>query len=76
MEEWIAEKNIIAQDESYRSAKTIHSKWTRHQAFDAEVASNKDRMFSVQEVRKFFLWHGLKIYLITTPQKARFGPKK
>ncbi|UYV71261.1 SPTBN1 [Cordylochernes scorpioides] len=49
LSEWIQEKFIIAQDETYRSAKTIHSKWMRHQAFDAEVASNKDRMFKVEE---------------------------
>ncbi|CAG0924866.1 unnamed protein product, partial [Notodromas monacha] len=49
LDEWIVEKTIVAQDESYRSAKTIHSKWTRHQAFEAEIASNKDRLLRVQE---------------------------
>lgn len=42
--EWIQEKHIVAQDETYRSAKTIHSKWTRHQAFEAEIAANKERL--------------------------------
>ena len=32
-----------------RSAKTIHSKWTRHQAFESEIASNKERLDRVQE---------------------------
>lgn len=49
LNEWIQEKYIIAQDETYRSAKTVHSKWTRHQAFEAEVASNKDRLYGVQQ---------------------------
>ncbi len=49
LQEWIQEKNIIAQDETYRSAKTVHSKWTRHQAFEAEIASNKDRLFNIQQ---------------------------
>jgi spectrin beta len=49
LNEWIQEKYIIAQDETYRSAKTVHSKWTRHQAFEAEIASNKDRLFQVQQ---------------------------
>lgn len=49
MGEWIQEKHITAQDETYRSAKTIHSKWTRHQAFEAEIASNKDRLVSLQQ---------------------------
>uniref|UniRef100_T1IQM9 Spectrin beta chain n=1 Tax=Strigamia maritima TaxID=126957 RepID=T1IQM9_STRMM len=47
--EWVQEKNIIAQDDTYRSAKTIHSKWTRHQAFEAEIASNKDRLYRIDE---------------------------
>lgn len=51
MSEWVQEKNITAQDETYRSAKTVHSKWTRHQAFEAEIASNKDRLFHIQQVR-------------------------
>jgi spectrin beta len=32
-----------------RSAKTIHSKWTRHQAFESEIASNKERLDRVQD---------------------------
>lgn len=50
--EWIQEKSMIAQDETYRSAKTVHSKWTRHQAFEAEIASNKDRLVAIQEAAK------------------------
>ncbi|XP_071530660.1 spectrin beta chain isoform X5 [Panulirus ornatus] len=49
LNDWVQEKHIIAQDESYRSAKTVHSKWTRHQAFEAEIASNKDRLIRVQQ---------------------------
>ncbi|XP_013782687.1 spectrin beta chain-like isoform X2 [Limulus polyphemus] len=47
--DWMQEKFITAQDETYRSAKTIHSKWTRHQAFDAEVASNKPQLEKLVE---------------------------
>ncbi|XP_050677383.1 spectrin beta chain isoform X1 [Leptidea sinapis] len=46
--EWVQEKNVTAQDDTYRSAKTIHSKWTRHQAFEAEIAANKERLYAVQ----------------------------
>ena len=45
---WIQEKNIFAEDEIYRSAKTVHSKWT-HQAFEAEIPSKKDRLYHVQQ---------------------------
>lgn len=46
--EWVQEKYIISEDETYRSAKTIHSKWTRHQAFEAEIQANKQRLFDAE----------------------------
>lgn len=50
--EWVQEKYIISEDETYRSAKTIHSKWTRHQAFEAEIAANKQRLTEAEEAAK------------------------
>lgn len=47
--EWVSEKYIVSQDDTYRSAKTIHSKWTRHQAFEAEIAANKERLFEAEK---------------------------
>lgn len=47
--EWVSEKYATAQDESYRSAKTIHSKWTRHQAFEAEIAENRKRLLEAKK---------------------------
>uniref|UniRef100_A0A1A9URJ1 Spectrin beta chain n=1 Tax=Glossina austeni TaxID=7395 RepID=A0A1A9URJ1_GLOAU len=47
--EWVQEKYATSQDETYRSAKTIHSKWTRHQAFEAEIAANKERLFEAEK---------------------------
>lgn len=44
LNEWMQEKSIVAEDESYRSAKTLHSKWTRHRAHELEIAANKDRL--------------------------------
>uniref|UniRef100_A0A914HJH5 Spectrin beta chain n=1 Tax=Globodera rostochiensis TaxID=31243 RepID=A0A914HJH5_GLORO len=44
LREWIEEKMIRAQDETYRDAKTITSKFMRHQAFQAELAANKRRL--------------------------------
>ena len=44
MSDWLGEKMIAAQDETYRDAKNIHSKWMRHQAFESEIKSNKDRL--------------------------------
>lgn len=42
--DWLGEKQIAAQDDTYRDAKNIHSKYMRHQAFDLEVKSNKDQL--------------------------------
>ncbi|XP_061698735.1 spectrin beta chain, erythrocytic [Syngnathoides biaculeatus] len=38
---WINEKMLTAQDTSYDEARNLHSKWLKHQAFMAELASNK-----------------------------------
>ena len=48
LHEWIQEKNVSVQEDTYRSAKTIHSKWIRHQAFESEIASNKERLVFVR----------------------------
>ena len=42
--DWLGEKQLAAQDDTYRDAKNIHSKYMRHQAFDLEVKSNKDQL--------------------------------
>ncbi|KAL4659700.1 spectrin beta chain, non-erythrocytic 1-like isoform X3 [Arapaima gigas] len=39
---WINEKMLTAQDMSYDEARNLHSKWQKHQAFMAELASNKN----------------------------------
>lgn len=44
LNEWLGDKMIAAQDETYRDAKNIHSKYMRHQAFESEIAANKDRL--------------------------------
>merc|ERR1711953_736222 len=49
LHDWIQEKNVLVQEDTYRSARTIHSKWTRHQAFQSEIVSNKDRLEQVQK---------------------------
>lgn len=49
LKDWIEEKYLYVQNETYRTATTIRSKWTRHQAFEAEIQSNKDRLYKIQE---------------------------
>ena len=40
---------MAAADETYRESKNIHSKWRRHQAFESEIASNKDRLDKLKQ---------------------------
>lgn len=46
-ETWIAEKLQLALDESYRDPANIQSKHQKHQAFEAELAANADRIESI-----------------------------
>lgn len=43
---------MAAQDETYRDAKTIHTKFVRHQAFEAEVFANKDVLVKLEKVHE------------------------
>nr|CAD7403707.1 unnamed protein product [Timema cristinae] len=47
MENWIAEKLQLATEESYKDPANIQSKHQKHQAFEAELAANADRIQSV-----------------------------
>lgn len=47
---WINEKMLTAQDTSYDEARNLHSKWLKHQAFMAELASNKGWLDKVDQV--------------------------
>ncbi|KAJ7344120.1 hypothetical protein JRQ81_000070 [Phrynocephalus forsythii] len=46
---WIEEKMLTAQDVSYDEARNLHSKWLKHQAFMAELASNQAWLDKVDE---------------------------
>lgn len=47
IENWIAEKLQLATEESYKDPANIQSKHQKHQAFEAELAANADRIQSV-----------------------------
>ena len=65
LSEWLGDKMIAAQDETYRDAKNIHSKYMRHQAFESEIAANKDRLNKLIQVNitvshwSFYLYYYL-----------------
>lgn len=43
---------LTAQDMSYDEARNLHSKWLKHQAFMAELASNKEWLDKIEKVTK------------------------
>lgn len=47
---WINEKMLTAQDMTYDEARNLHSKWLKHQAFMAELQSNKEWLDKIQKV--------------------------
>lgn len=47
---WINEKMLTAQDMSYDEARNLHSKWLKHQAFMAELQSNKEWLEKIEKV--------------------------
>uniref|UniRef100_A0A8B9KN96 Spectrin beta chain n=1 Tax=Astyanax mexicanus TaxID=7994 RepID=A0A8B9KN96_ASTMX len=46
---WISEKMLTAKDMSYDEARNLHSKWLKHQAFMAELQSNKEWLDKIQK---------------------------
>lgn len=54
---------LTAQDMSYDEARNLHSKWLKHQAFMAELASNKDWLNKVDQVCKNCVVLGVSSYL-------------
>nr|XP_020664161.1 spectrin beta chain, non-erythrocytic 1 isoform X2 [Pogona vitticeps] len=46
---WINEKMLTAQDMSYDEARNLHSKWLKHQAFMAELGSNKEWLEKIEK---------------------------
>ncbi|XP_060077133.1 spectrin beta chain-like isoform X2 [Ylistrum balloti] len=49
LRDWLHDKMAAAQDETYRDAKNLHSKYLRHQAFEREIAANKERLQHLME---------------------------
>ena len=47
IENWMMEKLQLAEEESYKDPANIQSKHQKHQAFEAELAANSDRIQSV-----------------------------
>ncbi|XP_022090941.1 spectrin beta chain, non-erythrocytic 5-like isoform X2 [Acanthaster planci] len=46
---WIGEKLQVAQDEAYRDPSNLQGKIQKHQAFEAELMANKDRVDAITQ---------------------------
>lgn len=53
---WINEKNSIAQDDSWKDPSNLQTKLQRHQAFQAEIMANRNRLDSIKSVREVGFW--------------------
>ena len=47
---WIGEKMTVASDESYRDPTNLQGKLQKHQAFEAELTANSERVNAVEMV--------------------------
>lgn len=47
---WINEKLQVAMDESYRDPTNLQAKIQKHQAFEAEMTANRNRVDAVVQV--------------------------
>lgn len=57
LSDWIKEKYKTATDESYRDLANLHEKLKKHQAFEAEIKANSERLQDLNNVslHLFFL---------------------
>ena len=53
MTAWIGEKITVASDESYRDPTNLQGKLQKHQAFEAELIANSERVNAVEMVQTF-----------------------
>lgn len=49
LKEWLEMKSSQAQDDTYRDTSNIHTKYLRHQAFQAEIQANRERLTALKE---------------------------
>ncbi|MGH0114937.1 UNVERIFIED_CONTAM: hypothetical protein FKN15_065861 [Acipenser sinensis] len=49
LDDWVAEKMLMARDTSRDEAHKLHKKWLKHQAFMAELAQNKDWLEKIEK---------------------------
>ncbi|CAJ0937493.1 unnamed protein product [Ranitomeya imitator] len=66
---WINEKMLTARDMSYDEARNLHSKWLKHQAFMAELASNKEWLDKIEKEGKQLIAEKPETEAVTKAQR-------
>ena len=56
MYDWLSDRYNIASEESFRDLSNIQGKVMRHNAFEAELEANKERLDQICEVMGDLLW--------------------
>lgn len=59
IENWMLEKLQLAEEETYKDPANIQSKHQKHQAFEAELGANADRIQSVLAMGQNLVKYGL-----------------
>ncbi|XP_061889345.1 spectrin beta chain, non-erythrocytic 1-like isoform X2 [Entelurus aequoreus] len=67
---WINEKMLTAQDMTYDEARNLHSKWLKHQAFMAELQSNRKWLDKIQKDATLLVSEKLETERVVTEQLA------
>lgn len=45
---WLEEKQVLVEEDTYRSSRTLHGKWTRHQSVANEIKNNRKQLEDLQ----------------------------
>lgn len=69
---WVVEKMVVAQEETYDNARNSHSRYQKHQTFEAELESNKDRLHKLKEVTSDLVTLLLRLCLVRACPSAWF----
>ncbi|PAA46340.1 hypothetical protein BOX15_Mlig013263g8 [Macrostomum lignano] len=47
--EWIEDRRLVAEDESFKDSKNITSRYNRHKTFEREIEANKERLETIRK---------------------------
>lgn len=66
VEAWISEKISVATDESYKDPTNLKAKLQKHQAFEAEITANEERIQNLAKVTTLSYINSFHYSLLST----------